>query len=70
MLLDERTKLPEYQALAEVQEIVLIDPETGRVRHVRRTGPNGWSDEWVDTGAIHLASVGLDLSLDDIFATD
>lgn len=68
--LDERTKLPEYMALADVQDIVLVDPETRRVRHVRRTGPHGWSDQWVDAGAISLASVGLDLALDDIFAHD
>ena len=68
--LDERTKLPEYAALSNVQDIVLVDPETRRVRHVRRTGPQGWSDEWVDTGAIHLASVNLELTLDDIFADD
>lgn len=68
--LDERTKLPEYMALAGVQDIVLVDPDTRRVRHVRRTGPYGWADDWVDTGAIHLASVGLDLALDEIFAAD
>lgn len=68
--LDERTKLPEYAALAGVQDIVLVDPDTRRVRHVRRTGPQGWADEWIDTGAIRLASVGLDLTLDEIFADD
>lgn len=68
--LDERTKLPEYMALAAVQDIVLVDPDTRRVRHVRRTGPQGWSDQWVDLGTISLASVDLDLALDDIFADD
>lgn len=68
--LDERTKLPEYAGLAGVEDIVLVDPETRRVRHVRRTGPQGWDDQWIDAGAIHLASVGLDLTLDDIFADD
>ena len=70
MLLDERTKVPEYQALADVQDIVLIDPDTRRVRHIQRTGPHGWSDQWVETGAIQLTSIGLDLSLDDLFAQD
>ena len=69
-LLDQRTKVPEYVALGDVQDIVLVDPETRRVRHLRRTGPHGWTDEWFDTGAIMLTSVELDLALDDIFADD
>lgn len=68
--LDERTKLPEYAALAGVQDIVLVDPDKRRVRHVRRTGPESWADGWISEGAIRLASVDLDLTLDDIFAED
>jgi Uma2 family endonuclease len=70
MLHDERTKVPEYHALSDVQDIVLIDPDTRRVRQTQRTGPHGWSDQSVETDTIQLASVGLSLLLDDIFAQD
>ncbi len=68
---DQKIKLQEYRELAGVQEIVLVDPQTERVRLVRRTGVAGWIDDWLDAGAdLILASLDLTIPHGEIFARD
>lgn len=69
--LDQKTKLPEYQGLAGVQEIVFVDLVAERVRLVRRTHREGWADNWLEHGAdVQLPSLGLTMPHADIFARD
>jgi Uma2 family endonuclease len=68
---DERVKLPEYQALAGVELILLVDPDADRVRLVERKGPESWSDDWLPKGAaVPLKALGISLTADEIFARD
>lgn len=68
---DERVKLPEYQALAGIDLILLVDPEAERVRLIERKGPESWSDEWLPSGAeVPLAALGISLTADEIFARE
>lgn len=69
-LLDERVKVPEYQALPGVAEIVVIDPDAGRVRLLRREG-GGWAEHRLGPGdELHLASLGVAMTQAEIFAAD
>ncbi len=69
--LDQVTKLSEYRSLAGVREIVFVDTVGERVRIVRRTGDENWSDDWLPAGAdMALPSLGLALPHDEIFAED
>lgn len=68
---DQRTKLEEYRALAGVAEIVFVDPETESVRLVRRTGREGWIDDWLERGAdLELPSLGVAIPHSEVFARD
>lgn len=42
---DQKVKLPEYQELAGVREIVFVDPAAKTVRIVARKRSSGWSDD-------------------------
>lgn len=69
--LDQVTKLSEYRSLAGVREIVFVDTVRERVRIVRRTGEENWSDDWLPAGAdMALPSLGLALPHAEIFAED
>ena len=69
--IDLRVKLDEYQALTGCNAVMFIDPEKAIVRLVERTGPNGWSDVWLDKGAtVRIASLGIELTAEEIFALD
>lgn len=69
--LDQGTKLPEYRALPGVREIVIVDGRAERVRVVRRTGAEGWADDWLPHGAdLELPSLGLTIHHAEIFARD
>lgn len=66
---DQNIKLPEYRALEGIQAVMLVDPETERVRLVTRTGPQRWTDEWLENGAdVPLDGIGILLPASDIFA--
>ncbi len=68
---DQRVKLAEYRELAGVKVILLIDPVAERIRHVRRTGANGWADDWLETGAdVLVPELDLTLPHAEIFARD
>ena len=62
-------KLPEYKAVASMQTILFIDPDTGSMRLLQRTGPKAWNDAELAPGAaVPLPEFGLTLAYDDIFA--
>jgi Uma2 family endonuclease len=68
---DQEVKLNEYRALAGLEAAVFVDPEGERVRVVERTGPEAWSDQWLERGAdVSLSSLAVSLSHGDIFARD
>ena len=71
--IDRREKLLAYQTLDSLKEYVLVNQETMQVEVYRREsndgGAGGW---WVDTynagnEAVHLASVGLTLSMAAVY---
>jgi Uma2 family endonuclease len=69
--LDQKTKLEEYRALAGVDAIVFIEPTTERIRLVARTGPEGWTDNWLVHGSdFHLACLNITIPHEEIFARD
>lgn len=69
--LDQKVKLEEYRGLAGVREIVLVDPDSERVRLVCRTAPNDWTDRWLDVGArVEIPSLNLTIPHAEIFARD
>ena len=66
--LDLNVKLPEYRGLDGVDAIIFIDSENDRVRLVERTGPEGWTDQWLPEGAeVPLRSLGITLTANEIF---
>jgi Uma2 family endonuclease len=68
---DQKTKLGEYRELAGIREIAFIDPDSERIRLVRRTGETGWADDWLQPGEdLHLPSLGLTIPHAEIFASD
>lgn len=68
---DEDEKLPEYRALAGVEAVVIVDADRQRVRLVRRTGPEGWIDDWLPAGQdVELVMLGVSLPFEEIFALD
>ncbi len=68
---DLKQKPEEYQALASVDTIVFVDPETQWMRIVQRLGPEAWRDEKHSEGAdVPLPSLGLTIPREEIFARD
>jgi len=67
---DLRVKLEEYRALASVDTVVFVDIATETLRVVQRTGPNNWSDNQSEGGALPLPAFGFDLPHEEIFARD
>jgi Uma2 family endonuclease len=68
---DQRFKLLEYQALPGVEAILFLDPATQQVRLVARTGPGGWTDNWLDPGSdVPLTCLGITLPHSELFARD
>lgn len=67
--LDLEIKANEYRALPGVDAILFVDPETRRVRLLKRTGPEAWADAWLAEGcAVPLRTLEISLSSDEIFA--
>jgi Uma2 family endonuclease len=66
---DLAVKLPEYKAIASMQTILYIDPDTGGMRLLQRTGPAAWNDAELAVGEpVPLPEFDLTLAYDDIFA--
>ncbi len=66
---DVAVKLPEYKAVASMQTILFIDPDTGAMRLLQRTGPAAWNDAELAAGSpVPLPQFGLTLEYDEIFS--
>ena len=65
---DRRIKVPAYQRIASVQEILLIDSESRYAELHRRHG-----EQWIiqiiigDAGIISLASVSIEISMSELY---
>jgi Uma2 family endonuclease len=64
---DTNDKLDEYETIAELEECVLIDSRKPSVRIYRRNGPKLETDPATVAGSIELRSIGLTISLEDIY---
>jgi Uma2 family endonuclease len=68
---DRLVKLPEYQAVPSMREIMFVDPETERVWLAIRSPGGEWSGDWVAPSQdVHLPSLELIIPHAEIFATD
>ncbi len=68
---DQKTKLDEYRALPGLDAIVFVDPDTQRIRLIRRTGPEGWADDWLPVETdLDVHALGITLPHAEIFARD
>ncbi len=68
---DQTVKLREYQAMDAVQTVVLLDPESERVRIVQRLGPQSWRDDTLPTPTdVALPSLGLIVPHKEIFSRE
>ena len=66
---DERVKLREYQAMASLDTILLIDPEAETIRQLTRGPARGWQDVEIDELAdIEIDALGISLTWAEIFA--
>lgn len=64
---DRREKLPNYQSLPYLEEILLVQ-QSARAVDVFRRQPSGWQHLVVKAdGIIRLESIGLDLPLDTLY---
>lgn len=64
---DHKVKLLEYQALAGVRQILMMDPVTGAVRVVTRKDVGEWSDRWLrGDEMIKISSLDIEFSRSDI----
>jgi len=68
---DQTVKLREYQEVAAMQTIVLLDPDTEHVRIVQRLGPRSWRDDGLPSPAdVALPSLGLTIPHGEIFSRE
>ncbi len=68
---DTAVKMPEYKAVASMQVILFIDPETGAMRLLQRNGPASWNDAELAPGSpVPLPEFGITLASTEIFARD
>jgi Uma2 family endonuclease len=67
--IDRNRKLPDYRQITSVQEVVLVDSEAMHVELYRRFEGTRWLSEILrdPTDVLHLDSVGLDLTLADLY---
>lgn len=69
--LDQKVKLEEYRSLPGTKDILLVDPASRRVRHIRRNEAGDWVDGWVAAGVdVLVSSIGIALPHVEIFADD
>jgi Uma2 family endonuclease len=68
---DQEVKLQEYQALASVDTILFIDPDSELCRVIQRLGPTSWRDDRHQQPTdIDLPSLAITLPHAEIFARD
>jgi Uma2 family endonuclease len=66
---DTHEKLLAYQAIGSLREYVLVEQQRREIRVYRRAGASWDLSNFSGPGPLHLASVDLDVSLDEIYAT-
>ncbi len=64
---DQGAKFGHYRRIPSLQDYVLIDPDTRHVIHHTRHD-DGWLRRDIETGAVPLRSLEIDLPLDEIYA--
>ena len=64
---DRVTRLEDYQAIPNVAEILLVASDKRRVRLWRRDGVRWILQDFIDASAVPLASVGIELPLDEVY---
>lgn len=68
---DTGVKLDEYRALSSVEALIFVDPITERIRVLHRTGPQAWTDAWIEGDtAIDLPTLKLRMPLSEVFSRD
>lgn len=65
---DRGAKLAHYRRLASVTDIVLVEPNERRVEHYRRTSASTWALHDIADAAVEIASLGVSLRLEDVYA--
>ena len=66
---DETIKLNEYQAVASLDAIILVDPEIETVRLLTRRDRRGWQVVTIEKGDdIVIEAIGITLTWADVFA--
>lgn len=64
-------KLDEYREVASVDTIVLVDPDTERLRVLQRTAPGTWIDRtFLEPADLELPSLGIVMPHSEVFAED
>jgi len=68
---DLRIKLPEYRTIASIETILFVDPDTGTMRLLQRTGAASWTDAELPVGSdVPLPTFGLTMPNSEIFSRD
>ena len=66
---DETSKLREYQAVASLEAILFVDPETEEIRLLTRRDGRGWKDKALDMESdVSIEALGISLTRAEIFA--
>ncbi|MEG3087956.1 Uma2 family endonuclease [Sphingomonas sp. PB4P5] len=69
--IDQGDKLYAYKAIATIDAIAFVDPETTHLRVLHRTGATAWSDVTFSTAAdLELPTLGLVVPHAEMFADD
>lgn len=63
---DLGVKAPLYRSIGSLTDLLLVELRARRVVHHRRVG-GGWSERGVTEGAVSLASLEIELPLDEIY---
>jgi Uma2 family endonuclease len=63
---DRGVKVPDYQELASVQDILLVSSTDRRIQHWRRAGEE-WVVKMVHGEPVTLGSIGVSLTIDEIY---
>ncbi|MCA9561605.1 MAG: Uma2 family endonuclease [Myxococcales bacterium] len=64
---DRGEKFEHYRLLPSLQHYLLVTATEQSIQHRQRTG-DGWRITYHTDGALHLAALGIDLALDDVYA--
>lgn len=65
---DVAIKLPDYQEISSIQEIVIVSTQNRRVEHWRRDGSRWVALAIVGEGTIDLACLGISMPLPELYA--